>query len=275
MCRIFGAVASEPVSIRHELIDASNPMIRLAENHDSGWGIAAYSELGGDSLICERFATSAHVDGRFEAATKLEGRIFNTHVRRATFGDLSEANTHPFEYGPFTFSHNGTILGAQKLLRPEMSTPAGETDSECFFLRLMHNFDPADPARSLRATVAAVIAGHAFSGLNFAFSDGVKLYAYQLGIFELYWAARPGLGMVASEPLTDETWHRVKQDVLLVFDPERPTEVHSERLVGDQLVEVAQIRKLEPSAELRGTARGQWAKQFALRGEEIVGSMRQ
>jgi hypothetical protein len=34
MCRVFGCVAAEPASIRYELIEAENPLIRQSEDHD-------------------------------------------------------------------------------------------------------------------------------------------------------------------------------------------------------------------------------------------------
>ena len=37
MCRVFGCVAAEPVSIRHELIDAQNPLIRQSEDYAAAW----------------------------------------------------------------------------------------------------------------------------------------------------------------------------------------------------------------------------------------------
>jgi glutamine amidotransferase len=270
MCRVFGAVAADPISVRHELVESANPMIRLSESHDSGWGVAAYRDIEQPAPISERFASAAFSDSRFDAATELRGRIFNVHVRRATLGGLSNQNTHPFEFGPYTFAHNGTILAYRNLLRPAMGEPRGQTDSECLFMRLMHDFDPSDPVRSLRNTMAAVVAGHTFSGVNFVFSDGQKLYAYKLGIFDLYWTTRRGVGMVASEPLTDESWHAVQQDVLLTLDPENPEEIVSERLLGDQLLAVARMEKLEPDASLRGAERGKWAANFA---NQVAASM--
>ena len=47
MCRVFGCVAAEPVSIRHELLEAENPLIRQSEEHDSGWGMAVYERAEG------------------------------------------------------------------------------------------------------------------------------------------------------------------------------------------------------------------------------------
>jgi glutamine amidotransferase len=252
------------------LVESTNPMIRLSESHDSGWGMAAYRDIGQAAPISERFAIAAHSDNRFDAATGLRGRIFNVHVRRATLGGLSDENTHPFEFGPYTFAHNGTILGYRNLLRRGMGEPRGQTDSECFFMRLMHDFDPIDPVRSLRNTMAAVVAGHKFSGLNFVFSDGQKLYAYKLGIFDLFWTTREGMSMVASEPLTEEAWHAVQQDVLITLDPENPEEVVSERLLGDHLLSIARMEKLEPDASLRGAERGEWAANFASQVAAIV-----
>src|SRR5919199_4168016 len=109
MCRVFGCVAAEPVSIRHELLDAENPMIRQSEEHDSGWGMATYKNCDGQAPTLVRFPHAAYADGDFAKATALEARIFNVHVRRATVGGLSPENTHPFELGNYSFSHNGTV----------------------------------------------------------------------------------------------------------------------------------------------------------------------
>lgn len=263
MCRVFGAVAAAPISVRHELCEAANPLIHQSEDHDSGWGVAAYDELGGEAPHIERFPVSAFSDRRFEAATGLQARIFNVHVRRATLGGISPDNTHPFDFGPYSFSHNGTILNYRSLLRPGMTQPRGETDSECFFLRLLNEFDPGDPVRSMRGVVAAIVAATTFSGLNFLFSDGIKLYAYRLGVFSLFWTTRPGVALVASEMLTDETWHSVQQDVLLTLDPENAEEPYAERLLGDTLISAARIEKLESDAAMKGEARGEWAARRA------------
>ena len=263
---MFGAVAAAPVSVRYELLDAPNPLIRQAETHDSGWGMATYRDVGEDSPLLERFPVAAGADRRFEQATRATGRIFNTHVRRATLGGLTAENTHPFEFGPYTFSHNGTILRHRELLRAGTPAPKGETDSECFFLRLLEDYDPAEPVRSIRGTIASIVPTSPFSGLNFLFSDGIRLYAYRLGVFELHWTTRPGLALVASEVLTEERWHRVSQDVLLTFDPESPEEPHAQRLLGDLLVGQAEIRRLEPPKDLHGVERGRLAADWAANG---------
>jgi predicted glutamine amidotransferase len=263
MCRIFGCVASEPVSIRHELLDAENPMIRQSQEHDSGWGMAVYPRAEGEGPECVRFPEAAYADGDFHRTTDMRGRIFNVHVRRATMGGLTMPNTHPFCTGDYSFGHNGTVLHFPRLLEPGVRKPAGDTDSEHFFNFLMRDLDPGDVPGSLRAAVTAVVDRSEFSGLNFLFSDGERLYAYRLGLFELHWLARPGRLMVASEKLTEERWHSVQQDVLLVLDPFDADEPHAERLVGDAVLRRARIQKFEAGADLRGDERGVFAAERA------------
>jgi hypothetical protein len=132
------------------------------------------------------------------------------------------------------------------------------------FNLLMRVFDPGDVVGSLRRTMQAVVERSPFSGLNFLFSDGEKLYAYRLGTFELHWLARPGQLLVASEKVTGEPWHTVRQDCLLTLDPRDLEEPHAERLLGDEIVASADIRA-EVGQELRGAERGAFAAERAAR----------
>jgi predicted glutamine amidotransferase len=266
MCRVFGCVAADAVSIRHELLEAENPMIRQAEEHDSGWGMAVYQRPDGAECKRVRFPEAAHSDDGFRHATEQRGRIFNVHVRRATMGGLTLENAHPFTLGNYSFGHNGTVLYYPRLLDDGVKPPEGDTDSEALFNFLMRDYDPSRPAESLRRALAQVVDCSPFSGLNFLFSDGERLYAYRLGHFELHWLARPGQLLVASEKLTkDESWHSVQQDVLLTLDPDDLEEPHAERLLGDEVVARARIRKFEEGTGLRGAERGHFAADRAAR----------
>jgi glutamine amidotransferase len=266
MSRVLGCVATEPVSLRDDLLGAENSLIRQAREHDSGWGMAVYKRGEGEQPNCVHFTDPAHEDPEFLAATELRGRLFNVHVRRATVGGLAPENTHPFCLGNYTFSHNGTVVESHRLAEPGAQPAAGTTDSELLFRHLMHDFDPARPVECLRHTVEAAIDRSAFSGLNLLFSDGERLYAYRLGVLELHWLARPGRLLVSSERLTeDERWHSVQQDVLLVLDPRDPEEPHAERLVGDAAVARADIREFKDGSELRGVERGEFASRRAAR----------
>jgi len=266
MCRILGCVAAEPISIEHELLRGDNPLIVQSEDHDSGWGMAVYQQADCEQPELVRFPEAAYSNGEFQSATSMRGRIFNAHLRRATLGGLTLVNTHPFVMGEYSFSHNGTVIRYPSLIEPGCSPPQGETDSEHLFSWLMCHFDSTDPRGSLRKLVKTCIERSAFSGLNFLFSDGQRLYAYKLGIFELHWLVRPGQTFVSSEIITpEESWHTVQQDVLLVLDPNRPESPHAERLVGDEVVARAQIEKFEEGQHLRGDARGKFAAERAAR----------
>lgn len=264
MCRVLGCVAREPVSLRHELLDADNPMIRQSEQHDSGWGMAVYLAAEGDQPRCMRFPHVARAD--FGDAADVRGRIFNVHVRRATIGGLEDANTHPFCLGNYSFSHNGSIAEFASLREPGVAAARGSTDSEHFFNFMMRDYDPAAPAESMRHAVAAVVERSEMSGLNFLFSDGERLYAYRLGGFELHWRRAGDRLLVASEPLGGaDTWHSVQQDVLLTLDPFDPEEPHAERLVGDELLGRAHITDFPGRTHLRGRERGEYAARQAER----------
>ena len=264
MCRLFGCVASEPVTVHRDLVDVDNPLLRQAEEHDSGWGMSVYPRGEGEDPWCVRFSDAAEHGPEFERALDVRGRIFNVHLRRATIGGLSLENTHPFCMGPYSFCHNGTVIDYPRLLGPGVEPPVGQTDSEAFFNFLLHELDPRHVRASLRRVIQKVIERSAFSGLNFLFSDGERMYAYRLGVFELHWVARPGQLFVASERMTgDERWHDVRQDVLLTLDPRDLEQPHAERLVGDEWLERADIRPFDDGKHLRGAERGEFAAQRA------------
>ena len=263
MCRVFGCVAAEPASIRHELVEAENPLIRQSEEHDSGWGMAVYERADGCEPELVRYPNAAHGDEEFLEVTSKKGRIFNVHVRRATMGGLSLDNTHPSAWGATRSATTGRVRFPRLLDDPHVERPKGDTDSEAFFNFLMACYDGSDPVGSLRRAVATTVERSSMSGLNFLFSDGDRLYAYRLGLFDLHWLHRPGQLLVASERVTGERWHTVQQDVLLVLDPDDLEEPHAERLIGDELLAGAHIHKVDKSAHLRGEERGAAAAERA------------
>jgi hypothetical protein len=57
----------------------------------------------------------------------------------------------------------------------------------------------------------------------------------------------------------------VAQDVLLTLDPRDVEEPKAQRLVGDELVERAEIVKFTEGHELRGEERGRFAAERAAR----------
>jgi predicted glutamine amidotransferase len=284
MCRLFGAAASAPVDISFELLKAPNPIVEQSQAHDSGWGIAYYR--GGTATV-QRFPHAAHADPEFSGVANCESPLFVVHVRRATVGGLSPANTHPFERESCVYAHNGTILRPNDLLDLADVAPNGDTDSERFFNALMARFDADDVIGSLRRTVEAVVERCRFSALNFLFCDGKRLYAYRLGLYQLFWLVRnldldadtrthyhlhierphgEHVVLVSSERLTEnEPWGDFGQDELLICDPADPDHPRLERLLGERANDIAFV-PVDAAEHLRGAERGAWAARRAASG---------
>lgn len=70
---------------------------------------------------------------------------------------------------------------------------------------------------------------------------------------------------MSSEKLTNERWHTVQQDVIVVIDPDDLEEPHAERLLGDDLAAQGELDPLEPPPGLRGATRGEFAAGQAAR----------
>jgi predicted glutamine amidotransferase len=281
MCRLFGVAASAPVDVSFELLSADNPLVDQSELHDSGWGMAYY--VDGQPEV-KRFPRAAHEDPTFSGASEALSDLLMAHVRRATVGGLKLENTHPFWRGRYTYCHNGTILQPGKLLDLADQRPFGETDSELFFCALMGQLDPDDVVGSLRRTVETVCDRCQFSALNFLFCDGQRLYAYRLGLFELFWLVRnldldadtrthyhlrlerphgEHVVLVSTEKLTrPEPWGEFRQDELLICDAADPDHPRIEHLIGKR-VDSLEFVPVEPGDELKGAARGEWAAQRA------------
>ena len=124
-------------------------------------------------------------------------------------------------------------------------------------------YDAGNPIASLRKAIRTTVQRSPFSGLNFLFSDGDRLFAYRLGLFELHWLHRPGQLLVASERVTDEALAHRPAGRAAGAGPRRPRAPHAERLLGDELLAEARVQKVDRQAHLRGEARGEAAAERA------------
>jgi predicted glutamine amidotransferase len=89
-------------------------------------------------------------DAQFaRAAQELRGTTFVAHVRYASTGELTVANTHPFLQDGALFAHNGVAQGLDRLdgRLAELGAAGlagGQTDSERVFA--LSDLDPAAAA---------------------------------------------------------------------------------------------------------------------------------
>jgi predicted glutamine amidotransferase len=139
MCRLFGFRSVIPSQVHRSLLAAENALGVQSNLHPDGWGVAFY--IDGAPHVT-RSPSTALGDALFH---RLSGVVASetvlAHVRKATQGDKTVFNCHPFQHGRWVFAHNGDIprfeelrgalleLVEQRLRRFVM----GDTDSEVVF----------------------------------------------------------------------------------------------------------------------------------------------
>ena len=115
-------------------------------HHKEGWGIAFYGE-GDIHLLRESQAASASSYLEFIRNREFNSKTFIYHIRKATQGEVTLRNTHPFvreiSYKMHVFAHNGKLgaLDQDQRLTGRFQ-PVGESDSELFFCYLLDALAP-------------------------------------------------------------------------------------------------------------------------------------
>ncbi len=145
MCRIYGFRSSVLSGVHRSLVAAENALARQSERHPDGWGVAYYINSFPHVIRNDRKALE---DGIFkEVSAVVATRTLLAHIRQGTVGGVSILNCHPFQHGPWTFAHNGEIIGFKddvvrattlELVDPRFRPHIlGRTDSEiCFYIFL-------------------------------------------------------------------------------------------------------------------------------------------
>lgn len=224
-------------------------------SHAHGWGVTIYEN---HIPRVEKEAWAAYHGEHFHrTAAAIFARTVLAHVRRATVGPANLENTHPFTHGTIAFAHNGTVPGFEAL-RPRLlealseghrAALRGTTDTEHVFRLIMTLRDRyPDEALSglLRRGASQVVdlcrahEPRAKIGLNLLMTDGQEMVGTRIGR-GLFYVERDGVYdceicgfphihhdprrdyravVVASEPITHETWQEIPEDSLIRVTPE-------------------------------------------------------
>lgn len=225
MCELFAVSSARAARVRLRFAEFAThgaplePLTGVPGNPD-GWG-AAYFD-GVDAHVLREPVPAV----RSVFAQVLEDHDFHSplvlaHVRRASRGPVSLANTQPFvrELGGrvHVFAHNGDLPQVQERwpLPGDASRlparPVGETDSEHVFCQLLAMLetlwrDPAEPpGRQARLEVVSAFAerARALGPANFLYSDGECLFAHAHRRRQADGVVRePGLHLWLREPAT-------------------------------------------------------------------------
>ena len=247
MCRLYVFRATEETKVECTLVHSQNALMAQSKqdlsglSHSHGWGIVAYD---GNETVDRQAWAAYHGEHFRRSAAKVYASLVFAHVRRATVGEPSVVNTHPFKYQQWAFAHNGTIPSFEKV-QPRMCEAMGvehqkhihgATDSEHLFhyaLALIERY----PRRTLDFIIRKVVndtlgwiaevGATGKPGLNLAITDGNLIAGSRLGR-TLFYLQREGVYdcdicgfphihhelnhehravVVTSEPLTHERWH--------------------------------------------------------------------
>lgn len=143
MCELFALSASAPVDIKLSL----SVLARHGGEtgiHADGWGVAYFE---GPDVQVFREAGPAAGSRLIECLQRhpRRGSTVVAHVRHATRGAISLANTQPFARElagcMHVFAHNGTLAGIVDQERDRRRFKSiGETDSESAFCELLERF---------------------------------------------------------------------------------------------------------------------------------------
>ena len=248
MCELLGLCFNKEVSFR---LAFSGLKAGARENPD-GWGTAWYDEYGSQIIKESRPALRSRLADEFQEHLGARSRIFVSHIRRATAGKVGYVNTHPFyrrfDQKTWIFAHNGTIDSSQLSFSSKEFSPIGETDSELVFCSLLswlsHRGIQLTGENGFILLHEKLQEINRLGTLNLIFSNGTHLFAYhdRSGHVGLHFLLRQAPYkfvklrgqyltinlaevinpdergyIVASKPLSNENWNRVKPGQLLVF----------------------------------------------------------
>lgn len=209
MCRLLGFRSVLDSQVHRSLLDADNALAVQSAQHPHGWGVAYYASGAPHVVRGTEAAANDHLFHRVSGIVTSQTVL--AHIRKATQGALHTLNCHPFQFGRWTFAHNGDIPGFDEV-RPTLLAGVaprlrgfllGDTDSELMFhLFLTHLARHADPARrgtpvdmvihALKAMVDDVRTASAQAGtgaplLTFVVTDGELMVGHQGGK-DLHWS---------------------------------------------------------------------------------------
>lgn len=149
MCRLLGYCAREEAALADLIGDEGlDALIALSALHADGWGMAWYEStvLASTAPAIRKSPLRADEPEFEKLARQPLSDIGLAHLRWATPGlAINDLNTHPFQFGHFTFAHNGAVHPQERLgeiLPPEWEARvAGTTESERYLLLIMANLE--------------------------------------------------------------------------------------------------------------------------------------
>ena len=182
MCRLFGMTAGpEPVKATFWLLDAPDSLVVQSHQNADGAGVGYFDPHGGPHV--DKQPIAAFEDRKFASEAKeIRSRTFVSHIRHATTGGLTVANTHPFCQHDRLFAHNGVINDLPELeqqLGDARALVKGDTDSERYFALISKEIDQhgGDVRAGIEAAVSWIVENLSILSINFVLITDDELWA--------------------------------------------------------------------------------------------------
>ncbi len=185
MCQLLGMNCNVPTDIVFSFTGFATRGGRT-DAHKDGWGIAFFEGAGVRHFVDYEAATASPVADLIKRYP-IKSKNVIAHIRKATIGQVSLENCHPFVrelWGRYwVFAHNGDLKDFTPTLDGAFR-PVGTTDSEwafCYLLQQLRRRFGDTPPDLPALTVAvrelcAEIAAH--GTFNMMLSDGSALFTH-------------------------------------------------------------------------------------------------
>jgi predicted glutamine amidotransferase len=184
MCRLFGLHAdAAAVSATFWLLDAPDSLAAQSHRNPDGAGIGVFGPDGAPRV--DKQPIAAWDDTAFAGGARdLQGTTFVAHVRHASIGAHTMANTHPFEQDGRLLAHNGVVEGldvleARLAEMRVLGLVSGETDSERVFALITAETAArgGDVTAGLVAAISWISAQLPVYSLNIVLTTATDLWA--------------------------------------------------------------------------------------------------
>ena len=180
MCELLGLNFKYPVSASFSFRGFQH----RSQKNPHGWGIARY-----EGAACQVFkeaikADDSHLAEFIRDYESFQSRIFIAHVRDASLGAHTLANTHPFvrvfRNREIVLAHNGTLKTATLSEQELLYSKVGETDYEGILCALLTDLERERLSLEDFSQLEKILAKYNLGGtMNLLFSDGESLFCYK------------------------------------------------------------------------------------------------
>ena len=230
MCRLLGYVSDSDTDFSTVVGKDFDEFVKLSKVHCDGWGITDKS----GQVFKEPTAAADSPDFMdVIKRNRTDGSLL--HFRWATSGlPVNKENAHPFHYGKYSFTHNGSInppTALDQFIEPKyLDTAVGNTDSERYFLLVVQKIEELGLVPGFKAAIKLIKENAAFSSINAMLLSPEKLIIVSEhdnakrpdfggeDYYNLYYKEDDHAIVVGSSGWPQEGWHHIANHTMMVID---------------------------------------------------------